>query len=91
MRDEGWTCCAAESASRALMLLKDSTVHIVVSDINMPDRSGVWLLDRIKGQFPDTQVIMLTGNGETRTAIDKPVRDRPKLSRYRPSLFQLTY
>lgn len=70
LRGEGWTCFAAEGAAQALKLLEDLPVHIVVSDINMPDRSGVWLLDRIKSRFPDTQVIMLTGNGETRTAID---------------------
>jgi putative two-component system response regulator len=70
LRDDGWTCCAAETAERALMLLRESAAHVVVSDINMPDRSGVWLLERLKSQFPDTQVIMLTGNGETRTAID---------------------
>jgi putative two-component system response regulator len=70
LRDEKWRCYAAESAAQAIELLKDSPVHVVVSDINMPGQSGVWLLDRIKGQFPDIQVIMLTGNGETRTAID---------------------
>ena len=38
-------------------------------DIRLPGRSGADLLPDVKAAFPDTAVIMLTGNDETRTAV----------------------
>jgi putative two-component system response regulator len=70
LSDDGWICQSAECAAQALTQLEACPAHIVVSDINMPERSGIWLLEQIKNLFHDTFVVMLTGFGETRTAID---------------------
>jgi putative two-component system response regulator len=70
LSDDGWICQTAESAAQAITRLEASPAHVVVSDINMPEKSGIWLLEQIKSHFHDTFVVMLTGFGETRTAID---------------------
>lgn len=48
-------------------------IVLVLSDINMPGMSGLELLKRIKQQFPDIQVHMITAYGDEenyRIAID---------------------
>jgi cyclic di-GMP phosphodiesterase len=42
----------------------------VISDMKMPVHDGLWLLDEFRRQFPDTAVIMLTGYGDTETAVE---------------------
>lgn len=74
LRDEGWDCAQAESATSALQHLKSVPVQIVVSDINMPGQSGMWLLDQLIARFPDTSVLMLTASSDTRTAIEALTR-----------------
>jgi putative two-component system response regulator len=70
LRDDGWNCRSAANATQAISQLEISPAHIVVSDINMPDRSGIWLLEQIKDRFHSTHVLMLTGFGDMRTAVD---------------------
>ena len=48
-------------------------IVLVLSDINMPGMSGLELLKRVKQQFPDIQVHMITAYGDEenyRIAID---------------------
>lgn len=43
---------------------------VVVSDMRMPGMNGVEFLGAVKGKFPDTTRIMLTGNVDQKTAVD---------------------
>lgn len=42
---------------------------VVLSDIRMPGRDGLHLLDYARGQDPDLPVILLTGEGDVPTAV----------------------
>lgn len=42
---------------------------VVLSDIRMPGRDGLYLLDYARGQDPDLPVILLTGEGDVPTAV----------------------
>lgn len=48
------------SGAKALKLLEKEHVDIVFADITMPKMNGIELLYRIKRNYPDTKVIMLT-------------------------------
>jgi putative two-component system response regulator len=70
LKDDGWNCLSANSATEALDILQDHNVQVVTSDLNMPGQNGMWLLDQITRYYPDTSVLMLTGATDTQQAID---------------------
>jgi response regulator RpfG family c-di-GMP phosphodiesterase len=43
---------------------------LVISDMKMPGKDGLWLLESLRERYPDTSVIMLTGYGDTESAVD---------------------
>jgi putative two-component system response regulator len=71
---DGWTCRQAQSATRALASLEVEPAGIVVTNIHLPERSGVWLLDQVTKLFPDTAVLMLADSSETRLAVEALMR-----------------
>lgn len=56
----GYTCIAADNAERAIMLLKQHKVDMVISDVQMGEISGLELLRSIKLNYPTLPVLMMT-------------------------------
>jgi len=50
----------AENGEKALDILRDQLVDIVVMDINMPVMDGITATKKIKEKFPDVKVLALT-------------------------------
>ena len=57
------------SPSEALAKAEQKHFDVAILDIAMPEMDGVQLLERLRRIDPDTQVIMLTGQGTVETAI----------------------
>src|SRR5512136_3432974 len=53
----------ANNGKEALTLLKDNKIDLVISDIRMPDINGLDLLVKIKKEYPETKVIIMTAYG----------------------------
>ncbi len=70
MEKEGYEVRTAENGQAALMTLNDFPTDLVLSDIQMPGMSGIGLLEEVRTQFPDTQVILLTAYGSMTTAVE---------------------
>jgi response regulator RpfG family c-di-GMP phosphodiesterase len=68
--EEGYLTATASSAEEALACCKESEYQLVLSDMKMPGRDGLWLLDRLRSDYPSTAVIMLTAFGDTELAVD---------------------
>ena len=51
----------AESAEEAQKLLEDYRFDVVVTDVCMPGLDGMYLTQRIKQDYPQTEVILMTG------------------------------
>ena len=68
--EEGYVCATAVSAEQAVELLRSTEFHLVLCDVKMPGRDGLWLLDRLRAEQPSTAVIMLTAFGDTEAAVD---------------------
>jgi response regulator RpfG family c-di-GMP phosphodiesterase len=70
LREEGYTCSRANGAQAALDILRAEEHPLVISDMRMPVHDGMWLLERVREEHPDTAVIMLTAFGDTEAAVD---------------------
>lgn len=67
---EGHVVLCAANATEALVLLDShSDIQVVISDIRMPDMSGIDLLKRIKAQRPALPVVLITAFASMETAI----------------------
>ena len=70
LRNDGYRVDAAESATRARDLIAKSSYDLVISDIAMPDGSGVDVLRAAKEIQPDTIVVLITAYASTESAIE---------------------
>jgi response regulator RpfG family c-di-GMP phosphodiesterase len=70
LREEGYQCAVASGAEMALDLASQDETPLVISDMKMPGKDGLWLLEAMRDKHPDTSVIMLTGYGDTEQAVD---------------------
>ncbi len=61
---------AAEDATRALQILETSQVDIVLSDVRMPEVSGIELLKTIRQEHPQVAVLMMTAYGTIPEAVE---------------------
>lgn len=69
LTDEGYETMTASGAEEALSTLEHTAFALVISDIKMPERDGIWLLNALKKQHPETAMIMMTGYGQVDTAV----------------------
>ena len=58
------------SANEVSDILKKEKVHIILSDIKMPEMNGLDLTKRIKRDYPEIIVILMTGFGDAYTVQD---------------------
>ena len=69
LRSAGFTIRTAESGRRALQVLEEVQIDIVLSDLKMPDLDGMELLRLIKERTPGIDVILMTGYAAIETAV----------------------
>jgi len=69
LRMDGHEARTAEDADAALALMAQCAFDVVVTDIILPRASGVTLLQQIREQAPDVQVVMMTGEPTVDTAV----------------------
>jgi two-component system NtrC family sensor kinase len=72
LRRSHWHVLDAPDAARALEILEQEPVQVVVSDYRMPGMSGVEFLRQVKGRYPRVQRVLLTGQADS-TAIEEAV------------------
>ena len=60
----------ASSGPAALEILNNERVDVLVSDIKMPEMSGLELLEKVRPNFPQLPVIFLTAYGTIPNAVD---------------------
>ena len=70
LRDDGHAVTAVPSVPKALEVLEQDEVDVVLSDLKMPRQSGLELLREVRGRWPRTLVVMLTGYATVETALE---------------------
>jgi signal transduction histidine kinase len=69
LADMGYQVLEAEDGDKALRIFKKAQPPIVLTDIKMPNMDGIELLQKIKRENPETEVVMITGHGDMDLAI----------------------
>ena len=69
LTDMGYPVYTAANSQDALSVFRQKRPPIVLTDIKMPGMDGIDLLQIIKKEDPDTEVIMITGHGDLDLAI----------------------
>jgi two-component system response regulator PilR (NtrC family) len=68
LKRAGYSVHTAENGTRALELVRHNVYDLMISDVKMPDISGIDLLDRVREISPETMVIMITAFATVDTA-----------------------
>lgn len=66
----GFAVSISYSIKEAEEQLSTSTFDIILSDVRLPKGNGVTLLPQVKKESPTTQVILMTGYAEVKTAVN---------------------
>lgn len=59
----------ASKPSEAFEILKNNDIDIAILDIRLPEMSGLEVLQRIKDEHPNIEVIMISGHGDMDSVI----------------------
>jgi len=65
----GFVCMEADSGESALALLEEQPAHMVLTDMVMPNMSGLEFLERVKKLLPRIEIAVMTGHGSVETAV----------------------
>ena len=70
LESRGYTVAVASDAHEALRLLPQARAAVVVCDVCMPGPNGLWLTDQLRSAYPETAVIIATGNNDVAAAVE---------------------
>jgi two-component system NtrC family response regulator len=67
---DGYETASAVDAAQAISILEQRPQDLIVADLNLPGSSGIDLLKKVRADYPDTVVIIMTGFGTVETAVE---------------------
>jgi len=70
LKRHGYEVDTAPTATQGLKVLKSKSPTLVLLDLQLPDADGLEMLDRIKSELPEVQVIILTAHDSLHNAIE---------------------
>src|SRR3954452_351680 len=65
----GHETAVCPDASEALAVLEKQAIDLVLTDLNLPGMSGLELLRRIRSEYPEISVVIVTGYGTVESAV----------------------
>ncbi len=68
-KEEGYEVLTAESAEKAMPIVRETDLDLVITDMRMPGMDGMEFLKEIKIFNPELPVIMITAFGEVEKAV----------------------
>ncbi|MDR2076007.1 MAG: sigma-54 dependent transcriptional regulator [Desulfovibrio sp.] len=70
LRDAGYSVTALNDPETALAFLEESEIDVVITDMKMPKLSGREVLERIRRDYPQIPVLIMTAFGSIESAVD---------------------
>ena len=69
LEDEGYQVTIAKTGREALGVIQQEPPDVVLLDIWIPEFDGLEVLKRVREQFPNVMVIMMSGHGSVETGV----------------------
>jgi DNA-binding NtrC family response regulator len=70
VKKQGYSVTAVDSGIKALSILKLLSPDLIITDMVMEPVNGIEVLKKAKEIYPKIQVIILTGHGDMRSAVE---------------------
>jgi len=70
LEDSGYKVIGLERGADALETMRGNFFDVIITDIRLPDVSGLEILELAREKNPDVAVIMMTGYASVETAVD---------------------
>jgi DNA-binding NtrC family response regulator len=70
LKKAGYRTIAVDSGTRAVELMHETTVDLVLTDLKMEKIDGMAVLEKTRELLPDTEVIMITGYATVDSAVE---------------------
>lgn len=70
LRKEGYEVTCVEDGAKAQEMLKKKSVDMIISDLQMPNVTGIELLKHVKDNYPEILFMLITAFGTTESAVE---------------------
>lgn len=70
LRQAGYKAMSAANGQEAMAIIQAHPIDLVVSDLHMPGMNGLKLLEAIRKDYETLPLIMVTAQGEIKTAVE---------------------
>lgn len=70
LSEEGYACDMAENGRNGLQKATEFMPDIVLCDLAMPDIDGLTVMEKLRRELPETQVVIITAFGSMESAIE---------------------
>lgn len=67
---EGYEVIGVRNGAEALRLIENERFDVLITDIKMPEISGIELLEKVKERYFDIEVLIITGFGSIGSAVE---------------------
>ena len=67
--DEGYEVFTADDGTEGLRLLRTEPVDVVFLDVWLPGKGGIDVLEEIRSDWPDVEVVIISGHATVETAV----------------------
>jgi two-component system response regulator HydG len=66
----GYECTVATSGAEGARKIEDEDFGVILTDLRMEDMDGLAILRKARHSLPDAEVVVITGHGDVKTAVE---------------------
>jgi len=70
LTEAGFQVLTAQTFAEAIAILSDTHFDLVLTDLYLPDATGIEVITHVKNETPETEVILMTGHGSVDITIE---------------------